>query len=650
MRRQFLAAMTLSIAAAVALSYHNQSYVVRAQAPDEQITHNVSGNVETWRIDKPNVKQHITAYRQIVFRPGDKITVHADGCVQTGGHGDTWKRYVNPGGNNSGTYYHGLIQIPGATAGLARFNQVTHAINGDRKGWEAVLNIPPNFPSPADLYLRLGYEDDDYSDNGYYSHDDGNDDQCKTGSTTDGGPAFVTLKIEHGAAAQAQPCGGPPYHLDLENSDWDLNGIPLNPRWCSQDAAQQPTLPSQSGSGTGVCGKPWTTPCTDQAPQIIDLPDWYDIDPYDQLAKTCAVSGPLGKHVNWGLVAYEGTAEWEAWSKPSDISLDPRHPDWPDDDYNINVERTDSASYTRQNSQNLHTEFDSDETIDNFDTPWWNRIHDAVKNDTANSLIDKKEIIEIGELGLDCAHSCGSEIHPVLGMALHVQEDLSDDVWTVFARNSGDEGFCGHVSIVHSELTSMYFRLPWPAGAAQVAPVVTGATVWKKSAVGGGDQIKVTTYPVLAAPGTPAGFIVRIDLGDADRVPLLNGELHLQWQKAGSGVAVGNVRARLGASERARIMQPIISRPAATPEPEEAFARMFAALPAAAREKVKQAVPMPSRQLQWTPVNAVNLRAAPAGSPTQPRIARTLRKGQVKPNQRKKDLYQKFGTALKNSR
>jgi hypothetical protein len=645
----------LSIAAVGVVSFRGSSYVARAQGTDEKITHSSNGNAENWRIDRPNVKQHLTPYRQITFRPGDRITIQADGCVQTGGTGDTWKRYVNPSGSNTGSYYHGLIQIPGATAGLVRFLQISHPVNGQNKAWEATLVIPQNFATPADLYLRLGYEDDGYGDNGYYSHDNGNNDQCKTGSTTDGGPAFLTIAIQHGAVTQPQPCSGPPYNLDLANSDWDLNGLPLNPRWCSQDAAQQPALPSQSGSGPGECGTPWKAPCTNQAPQIIDLPDWYDLDPYDQLAKTCAASGPLGKHVNWGLVAYEGTARWESWSKPSDISLDPRHLDWPDDDYNINIVRQDQALFTRQNSDNLHTEFDSDETIDNFDTPWWNKFHDAVKNSdsAAGALINNKEIIEIGEAGLDCAHSCGSEIHPVLGMALHVQEDLTDDVWTIFARSAGDEGFCGHVTVFHPELSTMYFKLRWPAGAAPVAPVVTATTKWQKSAVGGGNQIKVTTYPVIPGPQDHAGgFVVRVDLGDANLAPLLNGELHLQWTKSATPLATG-VAGRLGALDPARPFRALIAAPAgptAGPEPEAAFAKMFAALSPAAREKVKQALPVASARPHWTALTATNVRQAPAGSASVAHVGGGLRKGQVKPNDQKKQLYQKAGTALKNSK
>src|SRR5712671_6339427 len=84
----------------------------------ERVSHSVSGNTEIWRIDEPNVKEPVTPYPQIVFRPGDRVTITAGGCVQTGGVGKTWKRYVDPQGPNADHLYHGLIQIPGATQGL----------------------------------------------------------------------------------------------------------------------------------------------------------------------------------------------------------------------------------------------------------------------------------------------------------------------------------------------------------------------------------------------------------------------------------------------------------------------------------------------------------------------------------------------------
>jgi hypothetical protein len=143
-----------------------------------------------WHIETPNVKQAQTSYQLITFVPGDTVSIDAGGCVQTGGSGLTWKRYVNPAGPNSDRLYHGLINIPGVTNGFVRIQDF---------GLNTVHQIPKVLPTgvtPADLYLRLGYEDDGYSDNGYYSHDNGTGDQCK--NSVD---AFVVVSIGHAGAA-----------------------------------------------------------------------------------------------------------------------------------------------------------------------------------------------------------------------------------------------------------------------------------------------------------------------------------------------------------------------------------------------------------------------------------------------------------------
>lgn len=137
-------------------------------------------NVTIWRIDSPNVTQPATLYPAIRFNPGDRLSVDAGGCVQTGGHGKTWKLYVDPRGDNADRLYHGLITIPGVvpTTRIQNFG----------------LNEPHLVPftMPLPLVLQLGYEDDNYSDNGYYSHDDGNPEQCKNV-----GNAWVTVTVRH---------------------------------------------------------------------------------------------------------------------------------------------------------------------------------------------------------------------------------------------------------------------------------------------------------------------------------------------------------------------------------------------------------------------------------------------------------------------
>src|SRR5207244_9720234 len=77
-----------------------------------------------------------------------------------------------------------------------------------------------------------------------------------------------------------------------------------------------------------------------------------------------------GPHVNWFAATYQGRVLWGAHS-----------PDGEDDDYNIELERDDRAGYTQATTENkiqMECEFDSEETIDNFNTPWWSEFNTAV--------------------------------------------------------------------------------------------------------------------------------------------------------------------------------------------------------------------------------------------------------------------------------
>jgi hypothetical protein len=135
-------------------------------------------------IGEPDVTREQTDYPNIPLREGDLVTIDAGGCVQTGGAGKTWKRYVDPQGPNSDRLYHGLVQLPGVTGGLVRI--------------ASVLGQPRRVPRKADFtdppHLVLGYEDDDYSDNGYWGRegDDGTGGQC-----IGLGNAYVIVTIQH---------------------------------------------------------------------------------------------------------------------------------------------------------------------------------------------------------------------------------------------------------------------------------------------------------------------------------------------------------------------------------------------------------------------------------------------------------------------
>src|SRR5256885_7654801 len=99
-------------------------FFVMPALASETVHQSVDGAVQTWTISEPNVQQRQTIYPQIIFHPGDQVTVRADGCVQSGGRGKSWRRYVNPKGPRTDRFYHGLISIPDATRGLVRIQRV----------------------------------------------------------------------------------------------------------------------------------------------------------------------------------------------------------------------------------------------------------------------------------------------------------------------------------------------------------------------------------------------------------------------------------------------------------------------------------------------------------------------------------------------
>jgi hypothetical protein len=141
------------------------------------------GNGEQWRIDGPNVRSPETAYPQIKLRPGDRVRIDADGCVQTGGPGQTWKLYVDPRGAKSPNLFHGTIRLPGMT-GSQTIRQFVNSGNN----YEIGKNLR------GDTRIYFGYQDDagQYANNGYWGHDDGDPVQCKGK-----GKAWVLVTVYH---------------------------------------------------------------------------------------------------------------------------------------------------------------------------------------------------------------------------------------------------------------------------------------------------------------------------------------------------------------------------------------------------------------------------------------------------------------------
>src|SRR5262245_39258852 len=82
----------------------------------QKISSEVRGDTTVWHVDGPNVRQAHTEYPRIRVQLGDQIKVTAGGCVQTGGVGATWKRYVDARGG-PGIMYSGTVRMNGYSAG-----------------------------------------------------------------------------------------------------------------------------------------------------------------------------------------------------------------------------------------------------------------------------------------------------------------------------------------------------------------------------------------------------------------------------------------------------------------------------------------------------------------------------------------------------
>lgn len=491
----------------------NDTLIARAQG-DGKVTHSASGNTEIWRIDQPNVRQHITEYRQIIFKPGDHVLIEAGGCVQTGGFGNTWKRYVNPSGPDADHLYHGLIWIPGVIGGRA-----ATGVPPDPKrivgflGPNEAVTVPANVDAKQ-LYLRLGYEDDNYSDDGYNDHDDGTQNQCKGV-----GNAFVSITIVHGQPTQTPT--GSPLPFDLVWTSEDDNGIPLDAQW-----GWQITHPGSFPDPNQCAQGPDSGQCT----------SWSDIVTTDT-AEICQVeaeepfkdnSPPLygvPGHENWAAGTYVGKLQWESHSTPGT-----------DDDYNFKLFTADCAGLVSVRD-NIEVEFDSDETVDHkvFNSiPFWKKLHDTVDHNddkTVNSnLFGTSGLYAIvtGLEGLEMCHSGSNELHPAWAMAIRVNDsNPSDEVWAMFIRRWGDEGFCSGDQHILTDLpnNTYTFRLPWRPGATSVK-AVSGTNFLQR--------FEGVTGPILQSSPNQGLLVSFTGLTMPPNDPqssgnVVVGELHLQW-------------------------------------------------------------------------------------------------------------------------
>jgi hypothetical protein len=519
------------------------------------------------RIDGPFVAGPFYEYKKIVFNPGDEITLDAGGCVQTGGLGDTWKRFVNPRGDDSGFpdgKYWGWVTIPGAVFS-DNPNKVVNQLPFSSFLGGAQHNsfrIPPNLKLPPNatrsLNLTIGYKDGDYSDNSYLRHDNGNDNQCAL--DRDGGNAWVNVSVRHGVTGPWPATH--PLPFDLVQTDLDSNLMFKNPVWGWQSNGSPI---DSSGNFYQACHEhPVPELCTSQAVSEDHL-GWNLLE----LGGLCGGDPPL-PHVNWFDVTYTGNIEWDEWAKELDLG---------DDDYNLKL-RTDNltgpgtgpAGATKGNPDFVKLEFDSDETVDHYQhQPWWRHFRDSVSHpgtpDTPEGLINGHFAVVVGLMGIDAVHDPGgAEIHPVHVLAIRESApgsvDPANDSWAIFARNWGNEGECGSQQH-YLDLNRITIDLPRPDG----VPAGAAATL-----VGNNDFRAHGTdkYPDLN--NTDAGMQVIFTLPNGPDKPWEAGELHLNWTGAAPAAAPASAPQAVSTPNTA-------ARPAAPdeePDPNEPEAKLRA--------------------------------------------------------------------------
>lgn len=448
----------------------------------------------------------------VKFKPGDRVSIIASGCVQTGGSGKTWKSYTQPLGDNADHLYSGTISIPGVLeGGLQRIGGAM----GDH--W-----VPRDLPPTVlpNLYLTLGYQDDAYSDNGYYAHDNGNNDQC-----LNVGPAWVEVIVESDLTLGKEPkysLHTKPFDLAWDmNGGGDANGLPLNPVWGYQldHNGQQPDFKDICGSAFSTSGFGGTdtsvddgklaSACTSQTPttDLCTNGTW-------MVFGYCPAQ-PLHGHLNWSIATYVGSLTWESYSG-----------NWPQDhDYNFWLDAKDNAGMTTT-EPGVGLEFDGEETLDYFGNTWWGQVLGTHDDTKIAAAINGHQAVVTGLIGIDGAHWDGhSESHPVFAMAIQLSQtergDMVDEQWVYFVRNSGTEGNCSHSSHAWPGLFGgvYYVSFPWPSS--HVTHVsFENSQFWKD----GGQN-------VIASHGTYSGWsYLKFEFPDASA--MADGVVTIHYTKA----------------------------------------------------------------------------------------------------------------------
>jgi len=445
------------------------------------------GDIRRWTIKRPEVRQRLTEYPEIVFNPGESVLISAHGCVNVKGagkKGDDWRRYVDPEGTHTDRSFHGTVWVPGAR--IARDGQLLvtpvgtapvriSSISGskDDPTNSVLLVFPPKKgsvngqegatrPDPV-ATLHLGYEvgadRPDLKHPSYPTDPYGGKPpqmgQCSVQNTKGSskkslGDAVVEVTImPKDLGAGARPTRSL-LAFDPVATELDPNGFMLAPRWFRNYQQGSDLTDLEAGKECdNFPYKKWMlvnrgikSSCTQQA--SFDEPTRFG---------ECAFGPAFGQfhgHVNWVPSTFIGK-----------LTL---HDHAPDDDLDLQLRtltdldraqrflpgnktgtvKTSTVSSILTNDSQGHSEykdalwleFAAYETINYF--PHDDPCPKDKDNDKDNVCgwhsfltckrpkcqpITDRTAVVTGLLNLDCVHECHTELHPVLAMAVRLNSE-----------------------------------------------------------------------------------------------------------------------------------------------------------------------------------------------------------------------------------
>jgi hypothetical protein len=261
-------------------------------------------------------------------------------------------------------------------------------------------------------------------------------------------------------------------------------------------------------------------------------------------------------------------------------------------------------------------------------------VGDSNDNPALAQQLFNGHTILTGMFGLDGEHNLKAELHPLFAIATKregFENAPGDEVWLMFVRNRGDEGFCSS-QLWDSGFEDYTVRLPWRAGMDSVD------VNWSKTEFEGTDGTSgptVQALPPLPLSTQTPGVYVTFHLGPSASSPFIDGALHLVWSEqrvgalGGGAVAGGVLRSERPSAVAGLAGAAMAGQPAG--ETDEVEHRIRAA--------IKQLPPAQRQQVQTARAAVVGVRPAlhrlPPGGPVRrltapPAIARISRLHAIK--------------------